>query len=93
MIGVQLILHLTIEVVCLQCSPGEITRLDDRPERGEQWPPDGVFQLLNIRVRLGARMIDARVGVESAAWPIVERQQSPEDGRLFAPCGPRENVI
>src|SRR5258708_13207210 len=37
-------------------------------------------------------MINAWVGVESAAWPVVERQQFPEDSRLFAPRGPLENV-
>src|SRR5260370_38935790 len=41
---------------------------------------------------IGVRMINAWVGVESAAWPVVERQQFPEDSRLFAPRGPLENV-
>jgi hypothetical protein len=56
-IGVGLILDLTIEMIGGESGPGRITRLDDRPECREERTADGLFQLLNIRIRLGTQLI------------------------------------
>src|SRR5579884_1792645 len=47
-IGIGLIFELIIEVVCLQCGPGRVTRLNNRPEGGQQCTTCFLFQLLNI---------------------------------------------